>query len=104
MVSNRSMPHRNAVSVLPEPVGARISVWSPAAMAGQPSSWALVGAGNDDENQARTGSENRSSEAIGPAYGGLLTARRGYCSMPHSRAMASNSARRSAGRSSTTRD
>lgn len=52
------------MSVLPEPVGARISVWSPAAMAGQPSSWAWVGAGNDEANQARTGSENRSSELI----------------------------------------
>ena len=38
-VISRSMPHRKAASVLPEPVGARISVWSPAAMAGQPCSW-----------------------------------------------------------------
>jgi glucose-6-phosphate isomerase len=63
------MPHRNAVRVLPDPVGARISVWSPAAMAGQPFSWALVGAGNEDENQARTGSEKRSSELMPAAYG-----------------------------------
>lgn len=68
------MPQRNAVSVLPDPVGARISVCSPEAMAGQPCSWAAVGARNDDENQARTGSENRSSEPIRPAYGGVPTA------------------------------
>ena len=34
---SRSIAHRNAASVLPEPVGARISVWSPSAMAAQPS-------------------------------------------------------------------
>lgn len=67
------MPHRNAVRVLPDPVGARISVCSPAAMAGHPSSWAWVGAGNEEENQARTGSENRSSEVMLPAYGPPLT-------------------------------
>ena len=61
------MPPKTAVSVLPDPVGARISVWSPAAMAGQPCSWASVGAGNELVNQARTGSLKRSREAIGPA-------------------------------------
>ena len=66
------MPHRNAVSVLPEPVGARISVWSPLAMAGQPLSWASVGAGNEDSNQARTGAEKRSS-AMGAMYGTGVT-------------------------------
>ncbi len=71
VVSSRSMPHRKAVRVLPDPVGARISVWSPAAMAGQPCSWAAVGAGNEDSNQVRTGSEKRSSEAIARAYGPL---------------------------------
>jgi hypothetical protein len=68
------MPHRNAVSVLPEPVGARISVWSPLAMAGQPLSWASVGAGNEDSNQARTGAEKRSS-AMGAMYGTGVTSR-----------------------------
>jgi hypothetical protein len=53
---SRSMPQRNAVRVLPEPVGARIRVWSPAAMAGQPRAWASVGAGNDVVNHVRTGS------------------------------------------------
>ena len=73
VVASRSMPHRNAVSVLPEPVGARISVWSPDAMAGHPCSCASVGAGNEDENQVRTGSENRSSAAMGSGYGPTLT-------------------------------
>jgi hypothetical protein len=61
------------VRVLPEPVGARISACSPAAMAGHPCSWACVGAGNDDSNQARTGSENRSSAAMPEAYGDRVT-------------------------------
>ncbi len=67
------MPHRKAVRVLPDPVGARMRVCSPAAMAAQPCSWAAVGAANDEENQARTGSENRSSAAMLRAYGCPLT-------------------------------
>src|SRR4029453_16706425 len=57
--TSRSMPHRNAASVLPDPVGARVSVWSPPAMAGQPWDWAGVGAGKLVSNQARTAGENR---------------------------------------------
>lgn len=67
------MPHRNAVSVLPEPVGARISVWSPDAIAGHPCSCAAVGAGNEASNHARTGSENRSSEPMRATYRGVPT-------------------------------
>ena len=37
------MAARNAASVLPEPVGARISALSPAWISGQVSSWARVG-------------------------------------------------------------
>ena len=73
MVSSRSMPQRKAVSVLPEPVGARISVCSPLAIAGHPCSCALVGAGKDEENHAWTGSENRSSELMARAYGAGMT-------------------------------
>jgi hypothetical protein len=58
---SRSIPQRNAVSVLPEPVGARIRVWSPAAMAGQPRAWASVGAGNEVENHSLTGGLKESS-------------------------------------------
>src|SRR5689334_24935109 len=41
--TRRSMQARNAVSVLPEPVGAEISVVWPARMCGQPCSWGSVG-------------------------------------------------------------
>ena len=55
------MPHRNAVSVLPDPVGARMRVWAPEEMAGQPCTWAAVGSGNVDANHSRTAGEKRSS-------------------------------------------
>ncbi len=74
VVSSRSIPHRNAARVFPEPVGARISVCSPEAMAGHPCSWAVVGAGNEEANQSRTGDEKRSSAAMPAAYGRPLTA------------------------------
>ncbi len=61
------------MSVLPDPVGARIRVCSPAAMAGHPFSWACVGAGNELANQARTGSENRSSATMPESYGWPVT-------------------------------
>ena len=49
-----SMHIRNAASVLPEPVGAAMSVWRPRAMAGQPWACASVGASKRDRNQSRT--------------------------------------------------
>ena len=55
------MPHRNAVSVLPLPVGAQISVCSPSAMGGHPLTCAGVGSGNVVANHSRTAGENRSS-------------------------------------------
>src|SRR5688572_28565280 len=57
----RVMHQRHAVRVLPEPVGARISVSPPAAMAGQPLVCGGVGAGKDVANHSATGAENRSS-------------------------------------------
>src|SRR3954452_5233991 len=66
------MPHRNAARVLPDPVGARISVWSPAAIAGQPCACAGVGSGNELSNQARTAGENRSN-ATRQLYGRSVT-------------------------------
>ena len=42
----RSSAHRNAASVLPEPVGAEISVCSPVAIAGQACAWTSVGPSN----------------------------------------------------------
>ncbi len=55
------MAQRNAASVLPDPVGARSSVWSPFAIAGHPLVCASVGAAKLVSNQARTGALNRSS-------------------------------------------
>src|SRR6266446_3688359 len=57
----RSIAARNAASVLPDPVGASSSVWSPAAMAGQPWAWAPVGAWKLASNQARVGAPKPSS-------------------------------------------
>ena len=59
--ASRSIAHRNAASVLPEPVGARISVWSPRAIDAQPSRWAGVGSSNVASNHARTAGEKTSS-------------------------------------------
>ena len=58
---SRSIAARNAASVLPEPVGARRSVESPARIGGQPFACARVGAANDPENQRRTGSRKAAS-------------------------------------------
>jgi len=46
---------------LPDPVGAQISVWPPAVMAGQPCAWAAVGAAKDDSNQERVAGEKAAS-------------------------------------------
>ena len=48
------MATRKAASVLPEPVGAEISVSRPAMMCGQPRACASVGALKRRSNQART--------------------------------------------------
>lgn len=56
--TSRSIDVRNAASVLPLPVGAQISVWSPLVMAGQPWTCGGVGSGKDAPNQARTAGEN----------------------------------------------
>src|ERR1700722_10066502 len=49
-----SIAARKADSVLPEPVGAAISVWRPALIAGHALSWGAVGSGNALANQAAT--------------------------------------------------
>src|SRR5690242_1499389 len=63
------MAQRKAARVLPEPVGARMSVWSPAAMAGQPLAWASVGAPNVVSNHSRTAGEK------GPSVSATTVAR-----------------------------
>src|SRR6186997_847664 len=50
----RLMAHRNAVRVLPLPVGARMRVDSPRAMAGQPSVCGGVGASKEARNHSAT--------------------------------------------------
>ncbi len=60
-VTSRSIDARNAVSVLPDPVGAQISVCSPLAMCGHPMIWGGVGSGNEDANHSRTAGENAPS-------------------------------------------
>ena len=57
----RLIAHRNAVSVLPLPVGARISVDSPRAIAGQPSVCGGVGASNEARNHSATAGWKRSN-------------------------------------------
>ena len=71
--SSRSIPQRNAASVLPEPVGARIRVWSPAAIAGQPRSWAGVGSAKARANHSAT--TGWKSSSAGRAAGAVVTRR-----------------------------
>ena len=52
--ASRSSAHRNAASVLPEPVGADSSTFSPAAIAGQAFACAGVGASKACSNHSRT--------------------------------------------------
>src|SRR5688572_18427893 len=58
-----SIAARNAASVFPDPVGARISVDAPEAIAGQPSCCGRVGASKDAANQSRTGAWKLESSA-----------------------------------------
>ena len=63
-----SIAHRNAASVLPEPVGAITNAFSPRAMAFHASPCTAVGAPKASANQWRTGSENEamaSASSIG---------------------------------------
>src|SRR6202030_4212660 len=65
---SRLMHHRNAARVLPVPVGARIKVDSPRAMAGQPCSCGLVGAAKTASNHSRTGGANRPASSFAEAF------------------------------------
>src|ERR1700753_3212939 len=55
------MPQRKLASVLPEPVGAQISAFSPPAIASQPPAWAGVGPSKEASNQRRVAGENGAS-------------------------------------------
>src|SRR5690349_8624847 len=63
VATSRSSPHRNAASVLPEPVGAESSTSSPRAIAGQACSCAAVGRSNARRNHSRTCGVNDSRPA-----------------------------------------
>ena len=56
-----SIAHKNAASVLPEPVGATTSVSSPLPIARHAPAWACVGSANAPSNHARVAGENPSS-------------------------------------------
>ena len=60
-VTSRSMPQRKAARVLPDPVGARISVCSPAEIGPQPCACAGVGSAKEGSNHARTAGEKLAS-------------------------------------------
>ncbi len=55
---------RKAARVLPEPVGARMSVFCPAAMAGQPRRCGGVGSPRRVRNQCRTAGRKRSRGSL----------------------------------------
>ncbi len=75
---SRSRHQRNAVSVLPLPVGARISVFSPRAMAGQPSRWGAVGCSKTARNQEAVSGWKSSRASLGRRPG-LLLCRHSRC-------------------------
>src|SRR5574341_230301 len=60
----RSMLTMKAARVLPEPVGAEMSVSRPAMISGQPPDWASVGAAKRRSNHARTAGWNWSRMPI----------------------------------------
>src|SRR5881394_3085086 len=61
---SRSRHQRNAVSVLPLPVGTRISVDSPRAIAGQPAVCGVVGPSKAAPNHPRVAREKDASGSI----------------------------------------
>ena len=63
--ASRSIDHKNAASVLPEPVGATTSAWRPVEMASHAPSCAGVGAGNAPVNHSRVAGANLPSTALG---------------------------------------
>src|SRR5450432_2131165 len=68
---SRLMHHRKAARVLPVPVGARIKVDSPRAIAGHPRICGLVGAGKTASNHSRTAAWNRPGSKVAGESGEL---------------------------------
>jgi hypothetical protein len=63
------MAARKAARVLPEPVGAAISVWRRAWMEGQPAAWGAVGSPCVRESHAATAGWNTASMLSSNASG-----------------------------------
>jgi hypothetical protein len=63
----RSIAHKNAARVFPDPVGAITSELSPRPAAAHASVWASVGAPNASKNHERTSGENCHNGALSPA-------------------------------------
>ena len=62
--ASRFNAHKNADRVLPVPVGARIRVWSPFAIAGQPLRCGAVASRKVEVNHSRTGSANAANGSL----------------------------------------
>ena len=63
--ASRSIAHRKAASVLPEPVGAMTSVLSPSAIAAHAWAWAGVGSAKVPANHSRVSALNRARGSAG---------------------------------------
>src|SRR3990172_10265855 len=72
-MNSRSRDQRNAARVLPDPVGAWMSVWAPVAIASHPRSCAAVGAANDVSNHDRVAGVKRSRADMGGGYRACTT-------------------------------
>ena len=67
------MPQRKAASVFPDPVGDKISVFSPDAILGHPNRCGGVASAKEVSNQARTGAEKGFSGSAGTSITVLAT-------------------------------
>src|ERR1700693_6131082 len=95
---SRSRHHRKAVSVLTEPVGARMSALSPRAMTGQPIFWGDVGSSKTSLNHsAVTGWKSANGSGIGFSDTSGL-GRRGDMLSEHTRDSSEEEAKRSGAR------
>ncbi len=63
-VASLSIAHRNAASVLPDPVGAMTSAFSPLPIALHACAWAVVGSAKAARNQDAVGSEKPASAPV----------------------------------------
>src|SRR5690349_7137622 len=88
------MHQRNAVNVLPVPLGARISVDSSRALAGQPLVCGAAGAGETASNQSRTGGWNNCSGSFDSSPASFTSAAFGDFFIPRNDVTGGSSTRR----------